>query len=217
VKGGVSLVLDKATIGSVLVDTVIENGDQSKPYRYVPLFAPGASVSQGASVDEVNALRVAARPLEQLPTTRDRYALTLRVAHRFSASTVRVDERLYTDSWSLHASSSDARYLMDLGHRWQLGPHLRFHAQTPVSFWKRAYTLRNGFDIPALRTGDRELGPLLGFTLGVTLRLGLGPARDREAWRIGIDLNGTDTRYLDDLYIKSRLSALAVLSLEAAL
>jgi hypothetical protein len=217
IRGGFSLLLDRATIASVSADVVIENGDTSKPYRYVPLFAPGTDVPAGASIDEVDALRLAARPLEQLPRSRNRYALTLRMSHRFSSSTLRVDERLYTDSWALSASSTDARYLIDLGRRWELGPHVRAHAQTGARFWQRAYVLRDGFDYPALRTGDRELGPLLGFTLGFTVRLGLGPADDPSAWLLGLDLNATDTRYLDALYIRERLSSLAVLSIEVRL
>lgn len=217
IKAGASFVLDAATILSLLGDVVIENGDTSKPYRYIPLFAPGTHVPNGASIDEVTRLRVSARPLEQLPTSRDRYAITARIAHRFARSTLRVDERLYTDSWALKASSTDARYLIDLGRRWEIGPHLRFHAQTPVSFWQRAYELRPGFDYPALRTGDRELGPLLGVTAGMTVRFGVGPHANPDAWRIGLDINGTETRYFDDLYITQRLSTLAVLSLEALL
>lgn len=216
-KAGVSLVLDRATIATVLADVVFERGDSSKPYRYVPLFAPGTSVPNGASIDEVTSLRLAARPLEQLPDTRNRFALTARIAHRFAGSTLRVDERLYADSWALKASSTDARYLLDLGARWQLGPHLRVHAQTPVSFWQRAYVLRPGLDFPALRTGDRELGPLLALTLGLTVRLGLGPADAPQAWLLGLDMNATDTRYFDDLYLRGRGSALVALSLEAQL
>jgi hypothetical protein len=217
IRGGFSLLLDRATIATVSADVVIENGDSSKPYRYVPLFAPGTNVPVGASIDEVDALRVAARPLEQLPHSRNRYALMLRMSHRFSSSTLRVDQRIYTDSWALSASSTDARYLIDLGRRWELGPHVRAHAQTGVRFWQRAYVLRGGFDYPALRTGDRELGPLLGFTLGFTVRLGLGPSDDPTAWLLGLDLNATDTRYLDALYIRERLSSLAVLSIEVRL
>jgi hypothetical protein len=217
ITAGLSVVLDAATIGSVLADVVIENGDSSKPYRYVPLFAPGTAVPNGASISEVTRLRVSARPLEQLPRTRERYALSLRLAHRFSSSTLRADERLYADSWHLMASSTDVRYLIDLGRRWELGPHGRIHIQTPVNFWQRAYVLRPGFDYPALRTGDRELGPLLGLTLGWTTRWGIGPAGEPDAWRLGLDVNATETRYFDDLYLSERLSVLAMLSLEATL
>jgi hypothetical protein len=216
-KAGLTLVLDPSTIASFMLDGVVEHGDPSKPYRYIPLFAPGTAVPLGASVEQVAALRVSARPLEQLPLSRDRAALSLRIAHRFAASTLRADERIYADSWALLATSTDARYLIDLGRRVELGPHLRVHAQSAVSFWQRAYVLRPGFDYPALRTGDRELGPLVGLTLGWTFRFGLGPVDNPSQWRLGWDMNVTDTRYLDDLYITGRLSAIGVLSLEAQL
>jgi hypothetical protein len=217
VKAGLTLVLDASTVASFVADAIVEHGDPSKPYRYIPLFAPGTAVPRGASVEEVTRLRVSARPLEQLPLSRDRFALSFGLSHRFSASTLRFDERVYADSWTLAASSTDARYLLDLGRRMELGPHLRVHAQSAVGFWQRAYVLRPGFDFPALRTGDRELGPLVGLTSGFTFRYGLGPADIPDQWRLGLDLNVTETRYLDDLYLTGRLSALAALSLEARL
>jgi len=57
----------------------------------------------------------------------------------------------------------------------------------------------------------------LALTLGFTVRLGLGPKADPSAWLLGLDVNATDTRYLDALFIRERLSALAVLSIEARL
>ena len=178
---------------------------------------PVRSWRRGASVDEVNRLRVSARPLEKLPLTRDRFALSFKLAHRFDGSTLRVDERLYADTWALLATSTDGRYLIDLGRRVELGPHLRIHAQSAVSFWQRAYVLQPEHDYPALRTGDRELGSLVGLTLGWTFRFGLGATDNPNAWRLGWDMNLTETRYLDDLYLKRRLSALGVVSFEAQL
>lgn len=214
-KLGGTLVLGRRTIGSFVADVIVENGDQSKPYRYIPLFAPGTDVSNGASIDTVNALRTSARPLEQLPLSRDRFAGTFFVAHRFSSSTVRADERLYTDTWAMKASSTDARYLVDLSRRVETGPHVRFHAQTSVNFWQRAYTLGPGFSYPALRTGDRELGPLFNVTGGWTLRLGIASEENPTAWVLGFDANLTSTHYLDDLYVTSRVSAVGGVSLEA--
>lgn len=217
-KLGITRVLGRRTIASLVSDFVFENGDQSKPYRYIPLFAPGTYVPPGASVDLVASLRVAERPLEQLPLSRQRYALSFRVAHRLTGtSTLRVDERLYTDSWDLHATTSDARYLMELGPVFEVGPHVRFHAQTPVDFWQLAYRIEPGFSYPALRTGDRELGPLTGLTGGVTLRWKLGAASQRSAWVLGFDVNVTETHYFDDLYITDRISTVTGLSLEAEL
>jgi hypothetical protein len=216
-KAGITLVVDPATLATFLFDAGIEHGDPSKPYRYIPLFAPSVSVSRGASIDQVNQLRVSARPLEQLPLQRDRFAITAGLMHRFDAATLRVEERAYVDSWFLLATTTDARYLFDLSPRLEFGPHLRVHAQSAANFWQRAYVLRPGFDVPALRTGDRELGPLVGATLGASVRFKLGPSGAEDEWRLGLDINVTETRYLDDLYLTSRLSAFSALSLEAQL
>ncbi len=217
IKGGMTLVVDRATVLSVVADVMIEYGDPSKPYRYVPLFAPGVVVPRGASVADVTRLRLSERALEQLPDTRDRYAVSMRWAHRFHTSTLRLDQRAYVDTWGLKATTTDARWLFDLTRRLELGPHLRFYGQTPVNFWQRAYVMRPGFDYPALRTGNRELGPLLNFTGGASFRTGLGRSDDPHAWMLGVDFNLTSTQYLDDIYLTQRLSMVGSISLEAAL
>jgi hypothetical protein len=217
INGSLSLVLDRSTVATFVGDIVLENGDQSKPYRYIPLFSPGTFVPRGAPIDLVNGLRASARPLEQLPLSRQRYALTARLAHRYHLRTVRLEERAYADSWLTMATTTDARYLMDLGRRVEMGPHLRLHAQSAVNFWQRAYVLGPGFQVPVLRTGDRELGPLLNVTGGWSLQVGLGGNATPMSWLLGFDLNATSTRYLDDLYITSRISALSGVSLETDL
>jgi hypothetical protein len=214
---GLTIVVNPSTLVVIGGDLIFERGDQSKPYRYVPLFAPDVApaVPQAAPISVVNTLRLPERPLEQLPLARDRYALWLRYLHRFSTSTLRLEERLYTDSWSLHASTSDVRFLVDRGDHWQWRSHVRFHAQSPVSFWSRAYTLTDG-GVPALRTGDRELGPLWNATGGGGLRWrGGGPRPSR--WTIGGDVDLTWTSFLDDLYIRTRLAGIFTVSWEVEL
>ena len=110
-KAGATIVINKTTIASFVGDVVVESGDQSKPYRYIPLFAPGVYVPVGASPDLVNDLRVSERPREQLPLSRDRYAFSVRFAHRLKNSTLRLDERFYTDSWGLKATSRSSASL----------------------------------------------------------------------------------------------------------
>ena len=212
-----TLVLSPTTVTSLMGDVIFENGDQSKPYRYIPLFAPGTNVPVGAPIDLVNSLRVSARPLEQLPLARQRYAVTARMLHRARRATLRVDERLYVDSWAMMATTTDARYLFDIGRRVETGPHARLHAQTAVSFWQRAYAFGPGYEVPALRTGDRELGPLVNLTGGWTLRIGLGGDATPSSWALVFDLNATSTQYLDDLYVTQRTSVLGGVSLEADL
>src|SRR5271154_6690123 len=94
---GLAWVVDRATLASVTADVIIENGDQSKPYRYIPMFSPSvaASAPLGASIDWVTQNRLPERPLEQLPLYRHRFAMTGRYAHRYDASTIRLSERVY--------------------------------------------------------------------------------------------------------------------------
>jgi hypothetical protein len=212
VKAGVSFVIDRSTIGSALLDAIFVNGDSSDPYRYVPLFAPGTSVPAGASIDTVNALRLSERALEAVPLSRNRYAITARLAHRFASSTLRLEERVYDDTWSLLAQTADVRWIIDAATRLEIGPHLRLHDQAAVSFWQRAYQLRAGLDFPAYRTGDRELGPLMTLGGGGSVVVGIGPTAAPRRWTLGLELEAAYTRFFDDLYLTDRTSTLGVLS-----
>ncbi len=220
---GVTQVIDRATVIGVALDVVIENGDQSKPYRYIPMFAPAvaASAPLGASIDWVTAHRLPERPLEQLPLTRRRFAVTGRFAHRFDGSTVRLSERIYDDTWGLVASTTDMRWIFDVGRRFALWPHARFHVQSPVTFWERAYVSRNagngGWDLPEIRTGDRELGPLWTATGGAGVRMFVGADADPRAWAISLQGDVMYTSYQDDLYLTSRTAVLGAVMFEAEL
>jgi len=84
----------------------------------VPMFTSEVAerVPIGLAIDAVNANRLPIRVLEQLPTNRQRWAVAGMIAHRFSSSTLRAEERLYIDSWGLKASTTDAQYLVEV-HR----------------------------------------------------------------------------------------------------
>jgi hypothetical protein len=214
-KLGATRVINRTTTLSLLADALFESGNQAKPYRYIPLFARDTYVPLGASIDLVNSIRESARPLEQLPTSRQRFALSTRLAHRFRRSTLRLEERIYGDSWLLLATTTDARTIFDMGRRIETGPHARLHVQNGVDFWQRAYTLEPGFNYPEYRTGDRELGPLVSVTGGWSLRMGVGPMANPSSWVLGFYADFTSTRFLDDLYVTQRTSALLGVSLEA--
>jgi Protein of unknown function (DUF3570) len=216
-KLGATFVVNRTTIASAVLDTILERGDPSKPYRYVPIFAPGTDVPKGAPPELVASLRTSARPLEQLPLSRDRFALSGRIAHRIEPLTLRADERVYADSWAMFASTTDARLLIDVSRRIEVGPHVRFHVQKAVNFWQRAYVLQPGLDFPALRTGDRELGPLWSATGGGSLRWKVGASEHPESFVLGFDANITTTQYLDDIYLTHRLSGIGAFVLEMEL
>jgi hypothetical protein len=199
-----------------VADLVIERGDQSKPYRYIPLFSPSVAplIPRAASAALVAADRSQLKPLEQLPLGRERYALTGRLAYRFAASTLRAEERVYLDSWGQPASTTDLRYLADISSRVRLGPHVRFNLQGPVSFWQRAYVTTGNNEVPALRTGDRELGSLATVTGGGSVRWAVGPRGDVDAWAMNFTLDVAYTNFFDALYIGDRLAALSAFTLE---
>ncbi len=220
---GIAWVVDRASLASLTADLIIENGDQSKVYRYIPMFSPqiAAEVPNGASVDSVNAHRLDEKPLEQLPLERKRFALTGRYAHRYEDSTLRLEERIYFDDWGLFASTSDARWIFDLGKRFALWPHARFHAQNSVSFWQKAYVSENSngapgtWSLPLYRTGDRELGPLWTVEGGGGVRWYLGSSSEPRTWQLGLTSDVIYTSFTDDLYLLNRTGFLGAVTLEA--
>jgi hypothetical protein len=203
----------------VFADLMIERGDQSKPYRYVPIFA-SQEVSQrigpGASPAEVANERIHAKPLEQLPLERERGALTGRLAWRFSSSTLRIEERVYGDTWGLVASTTDLRWYVDLAERVMVFPHLRAHLQNGVTFWERTYVAAAAGALPAIRTGDRELSPLTSGTAGGGLRVGLGKSGHVDDFVLGGTFDGTYTAFHDTLFVRNRLAGLLTTTMEIA-
>jgi hypothetical protein len=219
---GLTQVVNKSTVASVSGDMILDSGDQSKPYRYIPMFSPdvAAQVPRGASIQAVNANRLPEAPLEQLPLNRQRYAVTGRLGHRFDASTIRLEERVYVDSWLLVASTTDARWIFDAGRRFAIWPHAHFHMQSGVDFWKRAYVSNNvngSWDLPEFRTGDRELGPLRTIEGGGGIRAFLGSNADPQAWSLTLQGDAMYTDFLDDIFTTSRTGFLGTLSFEGEL
>ncbi|HSY21099.1 MAG TPA: DUF3570 domain-containing protein [Polyangiaceae bacterium] len=217
IDAGFTRLLDRRTVLALTADLRLENGDSSKPYRYIPLFSVqiAPSVPAGATVQEVSRLRLPETVIERLPLSRQRFGLTARLAHRRPRATTRIESALYGDTWGLFAFTADGRELFDLAPRWSVGPHVRYYVQSAVSFWHAAY-VGTAFAVPAFRTGDRELGPLMNLTGGGTARWEIGPAETPERYVLGLAFDATYTRFFDDLYIRRRLSTLGALTAEAA-
>ncbi len=216
--GATTFVLDKNSIFTTNMTLVLESGDSSKPYRYIPMFSKDIAprVQPGQTLPAVNFYRNPERVLEQLPLDRQRFALAGRYARRFTSSTFRAEERLYADSWGLKASTTDMRFFVDVAKDLRLWPHVRFHAQTGTSFWQLAYVsdrTATGIQVPALRTGDRELGPLFGLTVGGGARFAFGESKN---WALGFTGDVVYTQFLNTLFILQRFGYLGALTLEVA-
>jgi hypothetical protein len=217
INAGLGLVLTKATFASLTFTAVFEEGDSSKPYRHIPVFdaVTAPSIPRGLDIDSVNVLRLPERPLEQLPTSRRRIALAGSAAHRFRKATLRLSQRGYTDSWGVWASTTDGRFMVDVLDGLRLWPHIRFHVQTAAEFYALAYAAEpdggGGFRLPAVRTGDRELGPLWTFTGGAGARYDFGA---RKSWALTAAGDIIYTRFLDHLFALDRFGYFGALGLE---
>jgi hypothetical protein len=222
-EAGVTLVLSPTTLLLVSATGQFERGDQSKPYRYVPMFNPqtvAPYIQPGASVDEVNRLRLPLRPTEQLPTSRDRYALGARFAHRFGGATLRLEQRLYTDSWDLKATTTDARYVMDFGRHLLAWPHVRFNAQTGANFYQLAYSAvadpnTSELVIPLYRTTDRELSPLVTLTGGGGAHYLLSNPDAKTQFGVSLQADVMFTKYFDSLFITQRTAVYGTVGFDA--
>jgi hypothetical protein len=225
VQGGATFVLGRSTIASIAVDGIFERGYLAKPYRYVPLFAPEVAnaIPVGASPALVNEKRLEIHPIDALPRKRDRYAGSFRIAHRLDFASLRLFQRLYIDDWGLKASTTDGTVMVDVGRYFLIWPHLRYHGQQAVSFWKRAYvgtprpdpaTGEVTYGPPDYRTGDRELGGLYTVTAGGGLKIFMGPG-PKAPWSITLQADTIYTKYLDALYVISRRALFGAFTLDA--
>jgi hypothetical protein len=133
---------------------------------------------------------------------------------RTQHTTLRLEERLYADSWALAATTTDFRWFVDVASRVTVWPHVRVHAQTGVGFWQRAYAVGSVHELPTLRTGDRELGPLSNFGLGGGVRLALGKPGRRDELVLSFTGDGIWTSFTDALYVKDRFSGIGTTNVE---
>jgi Protein of unknown function (DUF3570) len=204
-----------------------ERGNQSKPYRYVPLFPDDVvgRVPVGADIDLVNSVRLPMRPQENLPDQRNRYAVGVRFAHRFTSSTLRVEERLYYDSWQQVATTTDVRYLIDFARRLRVWPHVRFNAQNGANFYQLAYAATiapaskdnpaGSISIPLYRTDDRELSPLATGTAGGGFRIALTSPEAKAQYGLSLQTDVAYTQFFNALFVENRTAIFGTISFDA--
>jgi hypothetical protein len=222
IEAGVTFVMSPTTLLVTGLSMAFERGENSKLYRFVPMFdeQTATRIPPGAAVDLVNENRLNVRPRDLVPQQRDRIAVGARVNHRFPGGTLRVEQRFYTDTWGVKASSSDGRYLHDLGERLRVWPHLRIHAQSGATFYQLAYAARTGqegtpIEIPQFRTGDREASPMIGLTAGGGARIQLTSEKAAIQYAVTVTGDVLYNRYLKSLFILSRTAVWGTVAFEA--
>jgi hypothetical protein len=165
------------------------------------------------------------RPLENLPESRNRYAVGVRFAHRFASSTLRLEERLYYDSWQQVATTTDLRYLIDFTRRLRFWPHVRFNAQNGANFYQLAYSATVDapsaahpaglVSIPLYRSDDRELSPLATATAGGGLRVALTSPEAKTQYGLSFQADVAYTQFFDALFVENRTALFGSISFDA--
>ncbi len=222
IEASTTFVLSATSLVLVSATGQFERGDQSKPYRYIPVFDPSIAphVPVGAVVDLVNRYRLPFRPTEQLPTERDRYALGARFVHRFLGinSTVRLEERGYIDDWGLKSTTTDFRFVVDAGKRLRFWPHARYNVQSSVNFYQLAYTATTNasgqLQIPLFRTGDRELSKMQTVTGGGGIRYALSAPDSKVQYDLTLQGDVMYSNFFDSLYVTIRTAVYGSLALD---
>ncbi len=221
-EAGITFVMSPTTLLVTGISMSFERGENSKLYRFVPMFPADIAprVQPGASVALVNEYRLSARPRDLVPQQRDRVAFGARINHRFSSGTLRAEQRFYTDNWGIKASTTDGRYMHDLGERLRVWPHLRLHAQSGASFYQLAYAAAvdqegTPIEIPRYRTTDRELSPMAAVTAGGGARVALTSERATTQYAIVVSGDVMYNRYFESLFIRSRTAVWGTVGFDA--
>ncbi len=207
---GFTQVVDPNTVVRAVYTLTYQRGYMEKPYRSVPLFLESELQqlqSSGTSLhlDNFDQYRLAAKPAEEVPNTRTRHAAAIRGLRFVEAidASVRLDYRLYGDSWRLFAHTIEAALVKSLSRGWQVSTWLRLHYQGGADFWRREYAVNDVDSLPTLRTTDRSLSPYWQSTVGIRGEYAW------SSWKTYWQVAGMYSSFLDHLYIDSRIAIIS--------
>jgi hypothetical protein len=147
----------------------VQEGYLEKPYRYVPLFLAGTLSRQSPTLATFDALRLEARPPENVPDERIRHALALRVVGYLEplGAALHLDWQLYGDSWRVFATAVQPALHFELSDTVRLVALARFYHQSDASFWRREYVVSSLDVVPTWRSVDRDLSSYTTFSGGL--------------------------------------------------
>ncbi|MEZ4269139.1 MAG: DUF3570 domain-containing protein [Myxococcota bacterium] len=176
------------------------SGYQANPYRFVRLYAPGAS---GAHVTAVT---------EAVPSERFRGIALARLRARVVPHVFVLGEyRFFADTWGVTAHTVTGRVSGGLwSDRLTLSAEVRGYLQDGASFYRARYDTAPV--VPARRTADKELGPMASLTGGLSAELSLPLAADHTL-RVGLGADVVRFEYLDYAFLAGRTAAIVVLDL----
>ena len=154
---GFSQILTKSWIASFSAETVVDDGFLQNPYRQI--YYLSVSDGQRSRVGDV----------ERYPETRNSDAFALRTIYYLPyRASVRLEGRVFSDSWGIEAQNYEIRYTHSLRSRMILELKARTYSQNQADFYYDLYPER--IETEGVFAGrDKELSTYSVNSLGLGL------------------------------------------------
>lgn len=159
-KLGLTQVLTKNWIASLNVETIIDDGFLSDPYRQYRYLE-----SDGITHSWAN---------ENYPRTRNSDAVSIRSLYYLPyRAAVRLEARAFSDSWGIDARNFEARYIHPLREHITIEFRLRTYHQNEAHFFADLFDYGDGGDPLEYRARNKELSrySVNSFGIGATYEL----------------------------------------------
>lgn len=148
---GLTQVMLRNWILSAKIESVIDDGFLNNPYRNYRAFNGESLATSG----------------EIYPTTRNSDAFALRsMVYLPYRAAVRLEYRVYQDSWGIEASNYDIRYTHPFDEQWVLDVKFRAYEQTSANFYQDIFI---ALDSQNFHARDKELSTYSDFSFGLAL------------------------------------------------
>lgn len=153
---GLTQVMTRGWLLSFNAESVIDDGFLNNPYRSVRFaLAGGGSNTQP----------------ERYPETRNSDAFALRsMVYLPYRAAVRLEYRVFSDSWGIEASNYELRYIHPIGEQWIVEAKYRSYEQTQADFFSDLFPFENAQNFLARDKEMSEFGDV-AFGFGATYEL----------------------------------------------
>lgn len=164
---GVTQVLSKNTIFQLNYGLSQADGYLNDPYKWVSRVN-----SSGTIVENIH---------ESRPDSRTGHNLYGAIKHSLGSSNnvLTTSARYHTDDWGIDSITLDAKYLVNLGNRKSIEPHVRYYQQSAADFY--VPQLDSAAVLPQDASADYRLAEFDSYTLGATYRWG---GSNNKEWRL---------------------------------
>lgn len=146
---GLTQILTKNWMLALNVESVIDEGYLRNPYRSVRFLTPSS----------------VGRAEERYPTTRNSDAFALRSVYYLPyRAALRLEYRLFSDSWGIEANQYELRYIQPYGDNWTFQLKYRYYSQDDADFYSELLPFQ---DSQEFFGSDKELSTYTDNTIGV--------------------------------------------------